>query len=135
MRFNPQDWKEKSHTNFEGAWHEGPSVITPPGEDRKYPRLRYHPGKRAPDIRDDQPAAWIYLSMGFDEIENPVIVEESDIYRQFGPEAMAVLDRVFYLGGLPRPNVGIARKQLDEINGILKTTGARGEGLRNRSSR
>ena len=26
---------------------------------------------------------------------------------------------MFYLGGLPRPNVGIARKQLDEINEIL----------------
>ncbi len=60
-----------------------------------------------------------YLSLGFDEAENPVIIEEKDIYRQFGPEAMAVLDRVFYLGGLPRPNVGIARKQLDEINEIL----------------
>jgi len=34
---------------------------------------------------------------------------------------MAVLDRVFYLGGLPRPNVGIARKQLDEINEILQS--------------
>jgi O-phosphoseryl-tRNA synthetase len=32
---------------------------------------------------------------------------------------MAVLDRVFYIGGLPRPNVGIARKQLDEIDEIL----------------
>ncbi|WP_243669434.1 hypothetical protein [Methanoculleus chikugoensis] len=33
---------------------------------------------------------------------------------------MAVLDRVFYLGGLPpRPNVGIARKQIDEIEAIL----------------
>ena len=50
-----------------------------------------------------------YLSLGFDEAENPVIIDEKDIYRQFGPEAMAVLDRVFYLGGLPRPNVGIAR--------------------------
>ena len=60
--------------------------------------------------------------MGFDECENPVIVEESDIYRQFGPEAMAVLDRVFYIGGLPRPNVGIARAQIDAINEILKKT-------------
>ena len=43
--------------------------------------------------------------MGFDEAENPIIVDEQEVYRQFGPEAMAVLDRVFYLGGLPRPNV------------------------------
>jgi O-phosphoseryl-tRNA synthetase len=62
-----------------------------------------------------------YMSLGFDEAENPVIIDEKDIYRQFGPEAMAVLDRVFYLGGLPRPNVGIARKQLDEINEILRS--------------
>ena len=48
-------------------------------------------------------------------------MEEAEVYRQFGPEAMAVLDRVFYLGGLPRPNVGIARERLDRINGILGT--------------
>ena len=122
MRFNPQDWREKSHTNFEGAWHEGPSVITPPGEDQKYPRLRYTRAQPHPIFETINRLRGIYLSMGFDECENPVIVEESDIYRQFGPEAMAVLDRVFYLGGLPRPNVGIARAQLDAINGILNKT-------------
>ncbi|MEN6395216.1 MAG: O-phosphoserine--tRNA ligase, partial [Methanoregula sp.] len=122
MRFNPQDWKEKSHTNFEGAWHEGPSVITPPGEDDTYPRLRYTRAQPHPIFETINRLRGIYLSMGFDEIENPVIVEESDIYRQFGPEAMAVLDRVFYIGGLPRPNVGIARVQLDQINEILKKT-------------
>jgi len=122
MRFNPQDWKEKSHTNFEGAWHEGPSVITPPGEDKKYPRLRYTRAQPHPIFATINRLREIYLSMGFDECENPVIVEESDIYRQFGPEAMAVLDRVFYIGGLPRPNVGIARAQLDAINAILKKT-------------
>ncbi|MFA5332493.1 MAG: O-phosphoserine--tRNA ligase [Methanoregula sp.] len=120
MKFNPQEWKEKSHANFEGAWHEGPSVITPPAEDEKYPRLRYTRAKAHPIFETINRLREIYLSMGFDEIENPVIVEESDIYRQFGPEAMAVLDRVFYVGGLPRPNVGIARAQLDAINEILK---------------
>ncbi len=49
-------------------------------------------------------------------------MEEAEVYRQFGPEAMAVLDRVFYLGGLPRPNVGIARERLDRINAILGAT-------------
>ncbi|MFA5254858.1 MAG: O-phosphoserine--tRNA ligase [Methanoregula sp.] len=120
MRFNPQEWKEKSHQNFEGTWHEGPSVITPPGEDKKYPRLRYTRAHAHPIFETINRLREIYLSMGFDEIENPVIVEENEIYRQFGPEAMAVLDRVFYVGGLPRPNVGIARAQLDAINEILK---------------
>ena len=89
---------------------------------QKYPRVRYTRAQEHPIFATVNRLREIYLSMGFDECENPVIVEESDIYRQFGPEAMAVLDRVFYIGGLPRPNVGIARAQIDAINEILKKT-------------
>jgi O-phosphoseryl-tRNA synthetase len=119
MRFNPEDWKKKTHENFEGAWHDGPSVLTPSGHEGKYPSLSYKRALPHPIFATINRLRETYLSLGFDEAENPVIIEENDIYRQFGPEAMAVLDRVFYLGGLPRPNVGIARKQLDEINEIL----------------
>jgi len=119
MRFNPEEWKRKSHENFEEAWHEGPSVVTPPGHAATYPCLAFKRAQAHPIFATINRLRETYLSLGFDEAENPVIIEEQDIYRQFGPEAMAVLDRVFYLGGLPRPNVGIARKQLDEINEIL----------------
>jgi len=119
MRFNPEDWRKKTHENFEGAWHEGPSVLTPSGHEGEYPYLSYKRALAHPIFATINRLRETYLSIGFDEAENPVIIEEKDIYRQFGPEAMAVLDRVFYLGGLPRPNVGIARKQLDEINEIL----------------
>jgi O-phosphoseryl-tRNA synthetase len=119
MKFNPEDWKRKTHENFEGAWHDGPSVLTPSGHEGKYPHLSYKRALPHPIFATINRLRETYLSLGFDEAENPVIIEENDIYRQFGPEAMAVLDRVFYLGGLPRPNVGIARKQLDEINEIL----------------
>ena len=85
------------------------------------PRLGYKRAQPHPIFATINRLRETYLSLGFDEAENPVIVEEKDIYRQFGPEAMAVLDRVFYLGGLPRPNVGIARKQLDEINEIIQS--------------
>jgi len=61
-----------------------------------------------------------YLSLGFSEACNPIIVEEQDVFRQFGPEASAVLDRVFYLGGLDRPNQGIGR---EELEGIARITG------------
>jgi len=120
MRFDPEEWKKRSHENFEKAWHDGPSVLTPPGQGGKYPRHSYPPAKAHPVFATIQRLRETYLSLGFDEAENPVIVEEQDIYRQFGPEAMAVLDRVFYLGGLPRPNVGISRERLDAINAILK---------------
>jgi len=121
MRFNPDDWKKKTSENFEEAWHEGPSILTPAGHAGKYPYLAYKRAQAHPVFSTINRLRETYLSLGFDETENPVIIDEKDIYRQFGPEAMAVLDRVFYLGGLPRPNVGIARKQLDEINEILQS--------------
>nr|WP_319376919.1 O-phosphoserine--tRNA ligase [uncultured Methanoregula sp.] len=121
MRFNPEDWKQKSHENFEGAWHDGPSVLTPASHADTYPCRVYKRAQAHPVFATINRLRETYLSMGFDEAEVPVIIDEKDIYRQFGPEAMAVLDRVFYLGGLPRPNVGIARKQLDEINEILRS--------------
>jgi O-phosphoseryl-tRNA synthetase len=119
MRFNPEDWKRKSHENFEGAWHEGPSVLTPAAHAETYPCRIYKRAQVHPVFATIHKLRETYLSMGFDEAEVPVIIDEKDIYRQFGPEAMAVLDRVFYLGGLPRPNVGIARDRLDKINAIL----------------
>jgi len=121
MRFNPEDWKRKSHENFEGAWHAGPSVLTPASQAMTYPCRLYKRAQAHPVFATINRLRETYMSLGFDEAENPVIIDEKDIYRQFGPEAMAVLDRVFYLGGLPRPNVGIARKQLDEINEILRS--------------
>lgn len=123
MRFNPEDWKQKAHENFEGAWHGGPSVLTPASQAETYPCRVYKRAQAHPVFATINRLRETYLSLGFDEAENPVIIDEKDIYRQFGPEAMAVLDRVFYLGGLPRPNVGIARKQLDEINEILRSHG------------
>ena len=122
MRFNVEEWRERSRSDFEGAWHAGPSVLTPPGSAERYPRLSYQRASRHPVFETIHRLREAYLSIGFSEYANPIIVEEAEVYRQFGPEAMAVLDRVFYLGGLPRPNVGIARERLDRINTILGTT-------------
>lgn len=121
MRFDVEEYRKRAKEDFEAAWHAGPEVLTPPGERERYPRLMYRRANAHPIFSTIQRLRETYLALGFDEIENPVIVEEQDVYRQFGPEAMAVLDRVFYIGGLPRPNVGIARKQLDEINEILRS--------------
>jgi len=122
MRFSPEEWKKRAHEDFEEAWHQGPSVVTPAGQGSRYPRLSYPQAQPHPVFATIQRLRETYLSLGFSEAENPVIVEEKDIYRQFGPEAMAVLDRVFYLGGLPRPNVGISREKLDAVNEILGAT-------------
>jgi len=119
MRFDADTYRKLAKEDFENAWHNGPGVLTPTLPNERYPRLRYARARAHPIFDTIQRLRETYLALGFDEAANPLIVEEQEVYRQFGPEASAVLDRVFYLGGLPRPNVGISRKHLDEINGIL----------------
>ncbi|WP_373840205.1 O-phosphoserine--tRNA ligase [Methanospirillum sp.] len=119
MIFDTEEFKKRGKEDFESAWHEGPSVLTPPTTDLIYPRLTYPGAKAHPVFETVHRLRQAYLAIGFNEAENPVIVDEQEVYRQFGPEAMAVLDRVFYLGGLPRPNVGIGKDQIQKINTIL----------------
>ncbi|MDD1674224.1 MAG: O-phosphoserine--tRNA ligase [Methanomicrobiales archaeon] len=119
MKFDVNYYRKKARDDFEAAWHEGPSVLTPTPPSRQYPRLRYEQGKPHPIFGTIQRLRECYTGMGFDEVCNPLLVEEQDVYRQFGPEAMAVLDRVFYLGGLPRPNIGIPRERIEAIGTIL----------------
>src|SRR5512137_988136 len=120
MRFNPEEYRKKGREHFEEAWHRGPEILTPPSSTEQYPILQYRQARPHPIFTMVQRLRETYLSLGFDEICNPIIVEEQEVYRQFGPEASAVLDRVFYLGGLPRPNQGIGAAELE---GIAKITG------------
>jgi len=59
-----------------------------------------------------------YLRLGFNEAINPVFIEEDHIYKQFGPEAPAVLDRCFYLAGLPRPDIGLGLDKIEMIEDL-----------------
>lgn len=120
MRFDVDTYKKRSREHFEKAWHEGPEVLTPPRFSDRYPRLAYKAATPHPIFEMVNRLRETYLSLGFSEACNPIIVEEQDVYRQFGPEASAVLDRVFYLGGLDRPNQGIGR---EELEGIARITG------------
>lgn len=60
----------------------------------------------------------IFLKEGFDEIENPVFIPEDDVYKQYGSEAPVVLDRCFYLAGLPRPDIGLGKEKKEKIREI-----------------
>ncbi|HJJ92679.1 MAG TPA: O-phosphoserine--tRNA ligase [Methanocorpusculum sp.] len=118
MKFDIDEFRQRRKTDFEGAWRAGSSVITPPASAATYPRYTYHRAKVHPIFDTISCLRTAYLSMGFDEVMVPVFIDEQDVYRQFGPEAAAVLDRVYYVGGLPRPNVGISRERLDAIVAI-----------------
>ncbi|WP_048151398.1 O-phosphoserine--tRNA ligase [Methanolacinia paynteri] len=119
MRFDSEEFAELAKKDFDEAWHAGAGIQEKPVFSRRYPRNMLRPAKPHPVPETIQKLRDAYLRMGFEEARVPVFIEEQDVYRQFGPEASAVLDRVFYLGGLPRPNVGIGKKQIDEINAIL----------------
>jgi len=122
MRFDPEEYRKKSREHFERAWHEGPSVLTTPAFSDRYPRCSYRRAAAHPICEMVNRLRETYLSLGFTEACNPVIIDEQDVYRQFGPEASAVLDRVFYLGGLERPNQGIGREELEGISRITGKT-------------
>ena len=60
----------------------------------------------------------ILLNLGFEEIINPSIISEKDVYKQYGPEAPLILDRSFYLANLPRPELGISKKIATKIKKV-----------------
>ena len=62
----------------------------------------------------------LLLDLGFDEVENLTILPDSDVSRQYGPEARVILDRVYYLAGLPRPEIGLSNKKIAEAKKIVE---------------
>jgi O-phosphoseryl-tRNA synthetase len=75
-------------------------------------------GKTHPIHDIIQESRKVFIDMGFDEIENQIFVPEDDVYKQYGSEAPIILDRCYYLAGLPRPDIGLGKKQMDGIRGI-----------------
>ncbi len=119
MKFNPDEIKEATKRDFDTAWNDGSKYISNPGVNEKYPRFALKYGKPHPVFDTIQRLREAYMRLGFEEFMNPIIVEDRDIHKQFGYEALAVLDRCFYIGGLPRPNVGISDERVEGIKSIL----------------
>ncbi|MEM3562569.1 MAG: O-phosphoserine--tRNA ligase [Candidatus Jordarchaeaceae archaeon] len=61
----------------------------------------------------------VLIEMGFEEVVLPMIVKESDVYQEYGPEAPVILDRLFYLAGLPRPDIGLGADSIKKIREIV----------------
>ena len=98
--------------DFEKAWKLSKKTLKEPHHDLQYPRLYYRYGKSHPLYDTIFKLREAYLKLGFDEVVNPVFINEDEVYKQFGPEAPAILDRCFYLAGLPRPDIGIEKDKI-----------------------
>jgi O-phosphoseryl-tRNA synthetase len=118
MKFDPNQIREKTSKDFEAAWMAGTKYASERSLNEKYPRslLRLRCGKPHPVFETIQKLRDAYLRLGFEEVMNPVIIEEAEVKKQFGKEALAVLDRCYYLAGLPRPDIGISEDRVKRMN-------------------
>ena len=98
---------------FEQVWRESHRFIPKPTK-----RLKLVPGRRGvshPLFDLLQKLRQSFLDLGFMEIYNPIIVDETEVYKQYGSEAPIILDRCYYLAALPRPDIGLSKKKCEEI--------------------
>ncbi|MCD1294997.1 O-phosphoserine--tRNA ligase [Methanocella sp. CWC-04] len=118
MKFDPEQVKTETKEDFDKAWSESTKYLTPVDPVKDY-SMKMEQGKAHPVYETMNRLREAYINLGFEEMVNPIIIEESDIFKQFNYEALAVLDRVFYIGGLPRPNVGISDERFAQIEEIF----------------
>jgi len=110
--FDVKKIREMAEKDFEKAWLETAKLLKLKGRSLQWVKSE---GKRHPVMELASKLREILLSFGLEEVLNPSIVVESEIYKQYGPEAPIILDRCFYLAELPRPDLGIDQKTLAKI--------------------
>ena len=118
MKFDPKQIREETSNDFEAAWIAGTKYADEKRVNERHPRslLRLRYGKPHPVFETIQKLREAYLRLGFEEVMNPVTIEEAEVKKQFGKEALAVLDRCYYLAGLPRPDIGISDERVNQMN-------------------
>ncbi len=119
MKFDARKFKELAEKDFEKAWLSGKELLKRENPNLIYPRLGYVYGEEHPVFKTIEMLRKAYVSMGFKEVVNPIIVEDVHVKKQFGKEALAVLDRCFYLASLPKPNVGISADRVAKIKELI----------------
>jgi O-phosphoseryl-tRNA synthetase len=119
MKFDARKYKEMVAKDFEDAWKRGIEILTPKEPNVVYPRYGYDIGGEHPLFKTINDLRRAYISLGFKEVVNPVIVDQIHVRRQFGKEALTVLDRCFYLASLPRPNIGISGERIARIRDVV----------------
>ncbi|UCD26266.1 MAG: O-phosphoserine--tRNA ligase [Candidatus Bathyarchaeota archaeon] len=115
MRINTKKLLGDARKDYERTWAESARLLKVKG---KYFSLAK---KRKPHPLFDLiiKARDLFLEMGFTEVITPLITEECHVYLQYGPEAPVILDRIFYLAGLPRADIGISKDKISEIKKVV----------------
>ena len=102
--------------DFERAWVESAKLLRDRG---RFFKLRRDQGETNYVFDLIQRIRRILVDMGFKELLLPSIADESEVRKQYGPEANVILDRVFYLAKLPRPEIGLDKRRVEAIRRIV----------------
>jgi O-phosphoseryl-tRNA synthetase len=113
--FDTGEIKSKAKSNFIDAWIATAKLI-PTGTEISLAK------KGKPHLVREliQKSRQILLDLGFDEVENLTLLPDSDVSKQYGPEARVILDRAFYLAELPRPDIGLSARRMGEVRKIAQ---------------
>ena len=103
--------REKAAADFEMAWKDESRRM----HGRTDFSLPERQGKRHPLSVYLMQAEEILLDMGFSQVFLKPIWDEEHVRKQYGPEAPAILDRLYYLASLPRPDIAISREIQEKI--------------------
>jgi len=112
------DWRRiqaDAEKDYEKTWLATRELL--PLEGRSYKPKKI--GKPHPVFEFISRARQVLLKLGYEEFILPVIVDESDVYKEYGPEAPIILDRCFYLAELPRPELGLSQEKVEQIRKII----------------
>ena len=113
--FDTSEIKSRAKSNFTDAWIATAKLI-PSGTEISLTRE----GKPHLVRELIQKSRQILLNLGFDEVENLTILPDSDVVKQYGPEARVILDRAFYLAELPRPDIGLSARKIAQLKKIVE---------------
>ena len=115
MPFDVDRIKREAKANYEKTWLETKDLLKLKGNLFTLEKK----GRSHPIYEFISEARKKMIGLGFEELVLPMFIEEEEIYKQYGPEAALILDRLFYLGGLPRPDIGISKEKIEDIKLII----------------
>jgi O-phosphoseryl-tRNA synthetase len=113
--FDIKKIRSLAEKNFEQAWIEGGKLIKKEGRVFNLtPKGKSHPLYQLIErVRKSM------VELGFTEVVVPMLVDKREVYAQYGNEAPVILDRVFFLAGLERPDIGIGKNKLQQIEKVV----------------
>lgn len=111
MGFDIDRIKEEAEKDFESAWKKSGDLIKKRGKKLSL----QDKGSSHPLYDLVQELREVFIDLGFEEVVVPVLIDKDEVQKQYGPQAPVILDRIFFLAGLDRSDLGIAHEDLESI--------------------